>query len=54
MRTYLLEKTRLVYQADNERNYHIFYQLCASRDLEEFADFKLGKQHYLTYKKLGV
>ena len=26
MRTYLLEKVRLVHQATDERNYHLFYE----------------------------
>lgn len=30
------------FQAHGERNYHIFYQLCASSHLPEFKALKLG------------
>ncbi|XP_067370667.1 unconventional myosin-Va isoform X2 [Channa argus] len=53
MKTYLLEKSRVVFQASAERNYHIFYQLCASRELPEMRCLKLDVPEAFRYTRQG-
>ncbi|KAM4843700.1 unconventional myosin-XIX isoform 3-T6 [Thomomys bottae] len=43
VQTYLLEKTRVAYQASNERNFHIFYQICKGASEDERLQWHLPK-----------
>ncbi|KYO25297.1 unconventional myosin-IXb isoform D [Alligator mississippiensis] len=54
---YLLEKSRLVYQEHNERNYHVFYYLLAGAREEERSAFHLKQPeeyHYLNQDCFSV
>ncbi|KAF2543969.1 hypothetical protein F2Q68_00028953 [Brassica cretica] len=59
IRTYLLERSRVVRITDPERNYHCFYQLCASgNDADKYKLSNPRQFHYLnqskTYELEGV
>eukprot|EP01098_Paradermamoeba_levis_P007351 TRINITY_DN3032_c0_g1_i3.p1 TRINITY_DN3032_c0_g1~~TRINITY_DN3032_c0_g1_i3.p1 ORF type:complete len:775 (-),score=277.58 TRINITY_DN3032_c0_g1_i3:179-2503(-) len=52
---YLLEKSRIVYQATGERNYHIFYQLTSGCDDDEKKLYMIEPQesyHYINQSGL--
>ncbi|XP_010261885.1 PREDICTED: myosin-15 isoform X3 [Nelumbo nucifera] len=52
IRTYLLERSRVVQITDPERNYHCFYQLCASgKDAEKYKLDTPSKFYYLNQSK---
>ncbi|KAM6541919.1 hypothetical protein CsatB_006366 [Cannabis sativa] len=53
IRTYLLERSRVVQITDPERNYHCFYHLCASgRDAEKYKLDHPTHFHYLNQSKV--
>ncbi|KAL6769329.1 MYO1 [Auxenochlorella protothecoides x Auxenochlorella symbiontica] len=49
IRTYLLERSRVVAVASPERNYHVFYQLCGGADEAEAARLRLGPARGFRY-----
>ncbi|KAF9918847.1 Myosin type-2 heavy chain 1 [Lobosporangium transversale] len=53
IRTYLLERSRLVYQPEHERNYHIFYQLVAGAPPSEKKELDLQSIPQFHYLKQG-
>jgi myosin-5 len=53
IRTYLLERSRLVFQPLKERNYHIFYQLVAGATEKERQDLSLMPVEQFNYLNQG-
>ncbi|KAJ3289168.1 Myosin type-2 heavy chain 1 [Borealophlyctis nickersoniae] len=53
IRTYLLERSRLIFQPPTERNYHIFYQLCAGAPAAERKELGLGSWESFFYLNQG-
>ncbi|TIC24772.1 clathrin heavy chain [Wallemia mellicola] len=50
---YLLERSRLIFQPEGERNYHIFHQLCAGVPPKERAELHLGSSNDFHYLNQG-
>lgn len=50
---YLLEKSRICTQNDDERNYHIFYRMCAGAPASLRQQLKLGSPDHFNYLNRG-
>lgn len=53
IRTYLLERSRLVFQPLKERNYHVFYQLVAGATEAERQEWGLLPVEHFDYLNQG-
>ena len=53
---YLLEKSRICVQSPEERNYHIFYRMCAGapEDLHKALALSSPDQFYVSYTDTTV
>ena len=46
---YLLEKSRVCTQAEDERNYHVFYELCLGLSPDDRKKYGLGSSEDYFY-----
>ncbi|KAL8952633.1 MAG: hypothetical protein Q9222_001472 [Ikaeria aurantiellina] len=54
IRTYLLERSRLVFQPLKERNYHVFYQMVAGASAQEKEEWGLLPVEHFDYLNQGA